>query len=293
VSAAHPHRVRAVPAAGVAWMFAGMSAIAIVDALAKRLAQDLHGVQVAWGYFASMLLCLLAVSAARGVPAAALLRTGRRRLQAVRACCLVASLSCLFFSLTWLPLAAATTIGFTAPLFIVALSGPVLGEHVGPARWAAVLMGLVGALVVARPGTGLLHWSAMVALLGAFCFAWFNLVTRLLGATERPAATLFHTFGIGTALLSLALPLVWRPVSPAGWLLFAGGGVLGLFAHFAIVRSLAVADASAVAPLNYVRLIWASVLGYLVFGDVPDAPTVAGAAIIVASGWYVVRAGRD
>ena len=273
-------------------MIAAMSAIAVVDALAKQLALSLHGVQVAWGYFVSMLACLLAVAAARGVPPAALLRTRRRGLQALRACCLVMSLSCLFFSLAWLPLAAATTIGFTSPLFVVALSGPLLGERVGAARWGAVLLGLAGALLVARPGTGLLHWSAMVALLGAFFFASFNLITRMLGAGERPVATLFHTFGIGAVLLSLAVPQVWRPVSTEGWLLFASGGMLGLFAHFAIVRSLSIADASAVAPLNYVRLLWATALGYAIFGDVPDAATVAGAAIIVASGWYVLRAGR-
>jgi drug/metabolite transporter (DMT)-like permease len=286
-----PGRPPAAPGAGAAWMIAGMSAIAVVDALAKELARSLHGVQVAWGYFLSMFVCLLAVSAARGVPVAALLRTHRTWLQVARACCLVLSLSCLFFSLAWLPLAAATTIGFTAPLFIVALSGPMLGERVGAARWAVVLAGMAGALLVARPGTGLLHWSAMVALLGAFFFAQFNIVTRKLGASERPAATLFHTFGIGMLLLSLALPVVWQPITPAGWLLFALGGVLGLFAHFAIFRSLSLADASAVAPLSYVRLVWATLLGYLLFDDVPDGATLVGGAVIVLCGLYVLRAG--
>jgi drug/metabolite transporter (DMT)-like permease len=282
----------AAPLAGVAWMLAGMSAIAVVDACAKVLAASLHGVEVAWGYFVAMLGCLALMILARGIHPAAVLRTWRPALQAARACCLVMSLSCLFFSLRYLPLAEATTIGFTAPLFIVALSGPMLGERVGARRWLAVIAGMAGALLVARPGTGLLHWSAIVALVGAFFFAQFNIVTRKLGATEAPMTTLFYTFSIGTALLSLAVPTVWRDPTPGEWVLFVGSGALGLFAHFAIFRSLALADASAVAPLNYVRLIWAVALGFAIFGDVPDALTLAGGAVIVASGLYVLRASR-
>ncbi len=291
--AARPSRATLPPAlAGTLWMLAGMSAIGLVDGLAKWLARDLHGVQVAWGYFLVMLVCLLPVAAARRTSPARLLRSYRPWLQLARAGCLVMSLSCLFFSLRWLPLAEATTIGFTAPLFIVALSGPMLGERVGRARWAAVLAGMLGALIVARPGTGLLHWSSMVALTGAFFFAQFNIVTRKLGATDRPLTTLFHTFGIGTLILSAAVPVVWITPTAAQWLVFAVSGTLGLLGHYAIFRSLALADASVVAPLNYVRLVWAVAIGVVIFGDVPDAWTLTGGAITVASGLYVVLRSR-
>jgi drug/metabolite transporter (DMT)-like permease len=282
--------VRAVtPAvAGVCWMVAGVSAIAVVDGVAKLLAASLHGMQVAWGYFLAMLLCLLLVAALRRTAPAQLLRSYRPRLQAARACCLVLSLSCLFFSLRFLPLAEATTISFTAPLFIVALSGPLLGEQVGIRRWVAVLTGLVGAIIVMRPGLGLLHWSSTLALVGAFFFALFNIVTRKLGATDRPMTTLFHTSSIGTVLLSLAMPLVWVAPDAREWLIFASIGALGLCAHYCIYRSLMLADASVVAPLNYVRLVWAIAIGYAVFGNVPDALTLLGGAITVASGLYVL-----
>jgi drug/metabolite transporter (DMT)-like permease len=283
-----PARAPGPAVIGALWMIAGMSAIAIVDGAAKVLAGSLHGMQVAWGYFLVMLVCLLLVAVLRRAPPAQLLRSYRPRLQAARACCLVLSLSCLFFSLRFLPLAEATTIAFTAPLFIVALSGPMLGERVGIRRWAAVLSGLVGALVVMRPGLGVLHWSAMLALVGAFFFAQFNIVTRMLGATDRPMTTLFHTFAIGTVLLSLAMPLVWIAPSAREWLIFASSGALGLFAHYAIYRSLMLADASVVAPLNYVRLVWAIGIGVVVFGDVPDAMTLLGGAITIASGLYVL-----
>lgn len=281
-------RARSPAVVGACWMIVGMSAIAVVDGVAKVLAASMHGMQVAWGYFLVMLVCLVLVAALRQTPPSQLLRSYRPRLQAARACCLVLSLSCLFFSLRYLPLAEATTIGFTAPLFIVALSVPMLGERVGVRRWAAVLIGMLGAIIVTRPGLGLLHWSAMVALVGAFFFALFNIVTRMLGATDRPLTTLFHTFAIGAVLLSLVMPLVWTTPSAREWLIFASAGALGLFAHYAIYHSLMLADASVVAPLNYVRLAWAIGIGFLVFGDVPDALTLLGGAITIASGLYVL-----
>jgi drug/metabolite transporter (DMT)-like permease len=279
---------RTATLAGIAWMLSATSAIALVDALAKYLARHLHGVQVAWGYFTAMLVCLVVVLACRRVDPGALLRSRRPWLQWARAACLVMSLCCLFFSLRYLPLAEATTIGFTAPLFIVALSGPMLGEPVGARRWTAVLVGMCGAIIVARPGTGLLHWSALLALVGAFFFAQFNIVTRKLGGVDAVHTTLLYTFALGAAMLSLAMPLLWRTPSAREWglLLLAGG--LGLFAHFAIVRSLALADASAVAPLNYIRLVWAIGIGMVVFGDRPDLLSLLGGAITVGSGLYVL-----
>jgi len=268
-----------------------MSAVAIVDGVAKHLARSMHGVQVAWGYFLVMLLGLVAVAVWRRTPVRRILYSGKPLLQAARAGCLVLSLSCLFFSLRYLPLAEATTIAFTAPLFIVALSGPMLGERVGVRRWMAVLAGMVGAVIVARPGMGLLHWSAAVAVVGAFFFAQFNIVTRKLGATDRPMTTLFYTFSIGTAILSLAMPILWVVPTVTDCVILAVSGVLGLFAHFAIFRALTLADASALAPLNYVRLLWAIAIGIVAYGDYPDLATVVGGAITVASGLYVVRYG--
>ena len=272
-------------------MLAAVSSIAVIDALAKYLAQTLHGVEVAWGYFVAMLLCVLILTAFRAQGIAHLLFSHRPTLQLARGLCLVMSLSCLFFSLRYLPLAEATTIGFTAPLFIVALSGPMLGEKVGLRRWAAVLTGLLGAIIVARPGTGVLHWAAFAALAGALFFAQFNIVTRMLGATDATTTTLLYSFGVGTVTLSLAMPLVWTTPRPIDVVMLAIAGVLGVFAHFAFVRALTLADASLLAPLNYTRLIWASVIGVMVFNNQPDRYTLIGGSITIASGLYVMWLG--
>ena len=291
VSMNTPSRRRTLAAVG--WMTAAMSAIAVVDGAAKQLAVRLHGVQISWGYFLVMLICLLVVAGVRGVPLRQLTHSKRPQWQFLRAISLVISLSCLFFSLRYLPLAEATTIGFTAPLFIVGLSGPMLGEQVGARRWIAVLLGMFGAIIVMRPGMGLLHWSSLLALLGAFFFAMFNLVTRKLGSTDRSWTTLFWTFAIGSAILSVAMLVFWRTPNLGEWLLFGACGALGLAAHFSLFRSLTLADASVLAPLNYVRLLWAIGIGWFYFGDIPDLVTLFGGSITVASGLYVLTgAGR-
>lgn len=273
--------------AGAAWMLLGASCIAIVDAIAKYLAPQIHGVQVVWGYVGASLIILLAVTLARRESVVSLARTRRPWLQVARGASLVCSLSALFVSLRYLPLAVATTVSFTAPLIIVALSGPILGERVGATRWAAVLVGMIGATLVVRPGSDVFHWAALLTILGAFFFALFNIATRMLGGFDRPFTTVLYTFVVSTTLVSLAMPMVWVTPSAPQWLLFAASGLLGFTAHFSIARSMVLADASAVAPLHYVRLLWAIVIGFVVFSHVPDAWTLAGGGLIVASGIYV------
>jgi uncharacterized membrane protein len=163
-----------------------------------------------------------------------------------------------------------------------------LGEQVGSRRWNAVLLGMIGALVVMRPGMGLLHWSSLVALLGAFFFALFNLVTRKLAATDGSWTTLFYTFAIGTVLSSASMSVFWVTLDFNEWLLFGACGVLGLAAHFCLFRALTLADVSVLAPLTYVRLLWAVAIGWLLFRDIPDAMTLIGGCITIASGLYVV-----
>ena len=277
--------------AGAGWMLVGASCIAIVDGIAKYVAPTINGVQVVWGYVGASLIVLLAVLLAKGESPVSLARTRRPWLQVARAALLVCSLSALFVSLRYLPLAVATTVSFTAPLIIVALSGPILGERVGVGRWAAVFVGMIGASLVVRPGTDVFHWAALLTLLGAFFFALFNIATRVLGGFDRPLTTVLYTFTVSTALVSLAMPAVWVTPTTLQWLLFAASGLLGFAAHFSMARSLVLADVSAVAPLHYVRLIWAIGIGLVVFDHMPDAWTLAGGALIVASGIYVVGFG--
>jgi len=273
--------------AGAAWMLLSASCIAIADAIAKYLAPHINGVQVVWGYVGASLIILLAVTLTRRESIFSIARTRRPLLQVARGACLVCSLSALFVSLRYLPLAVATSVSFTAPLLIVALSGPILGERVGAARWAAVLVGMIGALVVVRPGSDVFHWATLLTILGAFFFALFNIAARILGGVDRPFTTVLYTFVVCTTLVSLAMPVVWVTPSTSQWLLFAVSGLLGFTAHFSMARSMVLADASAVAPLQYVRILWAIGIGFVVFSHVPDAWTLIGGGLIVASGIYV------
>ena len=273
---------------GVLWMLFAMSCIGLVDALAKFLGQRLEGVQVAWGYFLSMWLCLLGWTAVRRESFVALVRTRKLALQMVRGACLVMSLSMLFTAFTFMPLAEATVISFTAPLFVVALARPVLNEVVGARRWIAVLVGLAGALLVVRPGTEVFTWASLMPLVGAFFFASFTVLTRVLNPHDSFGTTLFYTTGGGALLLTLAVPWFWQDPTGAeiAWSLL--NGALGLTAHLGILRAMQFADASVVAPLNYARLVWAISIGIIVFGDWPHTAEIIGGVIIVASGLYVV-----
>jgi drug/metabolite transporter (DMT)-like permease len=279
---------------GIAWMGLAMSCIGIVDGIAKYLAQTLNGVQVAWSYFGAMLVNLVIVVLATGarrslVALSDLLRTRRLALQLSRAGCLVLSLSCLFFSLSYLELAEATIVSFTSPLFIVALAGPVLSEQVTWQRWLAVCLGLLGAVIVLRPGTGVFQWAALLPLAGAVFFAFFHIITRIIGTADPPLTTLFYTICGGTLMLSAAMPAVWSPMTGLEVGIAFLSGSVGLLAHGALVRALSLADASALAPMNYVRLVWAVGIGYAFFAEIPDPFTVVGGTIIIGSGLYVVH----
>lgn len=273
--------------AGILWMLVAMSCIAIVDAFAKVLASDLHGSQIAWGYFFAIFLNLLIYARFRGHRLRSLARSRKPLLQIGRAACLVLSLTALFVSLRYLPLAEATTISFTSPLFVAALAGPLLGEKVGWRRWSAIVAGMIGAVIVVRPGSELFSWASILPLVGAFWFALFQIATRKLGPVDNPLVTLAYTSGGGFLLISAVIPFVWSPASLEQWALLLGLGTIGVVAHLSMIRALSLGDASALAPLNYVRIVWALALGLILFGQFPDAVALLGGAIIVASGLYV------
>ena len=276
------------PLKAIAFLTAAILLIALVDTICKIYTTDLHAVQLVWGYFVGINLTLLVYFAVRRERPSALLSTNRRVLQFARPALLVASITSLFIGLTYLPIAEATAIGFTAPLFITALSVPILKEKVGFHRWAAVVVGLAGVLVIVRPGGGLWHWASLMPLIGAMFFAGFQLVTRVMAASERTHVTLFHT-GVGGLLwTSLMVPFFWTPPTMMHWAVFIGTGVMGALAHLCMISAFNRAEASLLAPHNYTKLIWVSVLGYVVFGDVPSLNMWAGTLVIVLAGAYVL-----
>ena len=271
---------------GALYFLASIGFIALVDTTCKVYTDELHAVVLVWGYFVGISLFVGGFFAVRGQ--LGLLKTERPAIQIIRPGFLVLSICGLFVGLTYLPMAEATAIGFTGPLFIVALSVPLLGERVGWHRWLAVMVGLAGVLVIIRPGGAVWHWSAVTTLLGAVSFAVFQILTRKLAGQEKHQTTLLYTSLAGTLWVSLMVPFFWTTPSPVHWAMFLIIGAMGAGAHFCMIQAFAHAQASLLAPFNYSKLIWVTILGYLVFGDVPGIDTIIGGAVIVSAGLYVL-----
>ncbi|MBB55370.1 MAG: EamA family transporter [Magnetovibrio sp.] len=277
---------------GVLYFLSSIGLIALVDTTCKFYTDELHAVVLVWGYFVGITVFVMGYYVTRGQMV--LLKTEQPVIQIIRPGFLVLSISGLFLGLTYLPMAEATAIGFTGPLFIVALSVPMLGERVGWHRWLAVVVGLAGVLVIVRPDGTVWHWSAATTLLGAICFAIFQILTRRLAGQEKHQTTLIYTSLAGTFWVSLLAPFFWTPPSADHALMFLIIGAMGAAAHLCIIKAFAHAQASLLAPFNYSKLVWVIILGYLVFGDVPGLDTIVGSAIIVSSGLYVLyREGRE
>lgn len=272
---------------GIALMVLAMALVTSVDTTAKYLGTSLDPLQVVWGYYLGIIVPFLAWPIVHGVPLRQAFETRRPVLQVARAALLVTSLGCLFTALRYLPLAEATSISFASPLFVTALSAPLLGEKVGRHRWAAVLCGLLGVFVIIRPGVAVMHWAAALPLVSALAFALYQILTRVLSRSDQLLPTLLFT-GIGGAVLTApGAYVVWQPPSATQWAVMILMGFGGAGAHLCIVRAFTLSPASLLAPFNYTRLLWAVVAGFFVFGDLPDGFTLAGGALIAASGIYV------
>ena len=270
---------------GILLMLLAVLLFGAIDALSKLLVANYPVAQLVWARYAVHLFVMLAVLAPRlGLD---LLRTGRPVLQIVRAGLLVVSTAAFFTGLRYLPLADAVAIAFISPILVTVLAIPLLKERVGRRRWAAVAVGFLGMLVIIRPGAGVVHWAVVFPLTMAVCYGLYQIVTRILSATERPLTTLFYTALIGTLGASLAAPFFWRMPDLGDGLAMAGLGIFGGLGHFALIKAFELAPASTLAPLFFTQLIWATVAGILMFGELPDLWTAAGALIIVAAGVFI------
>jgi drug/metabolite transporter (DMT)-like permease len=213
-------------------------------------------------------------------------------LQAARSLCLVGSSLFFILGLTYLPLASATTLSFVSPMIVTALSIPLLREQVGGRRWAAIAVGMVGVIVVVRPGTGAFDPAAAFPMLSAACWALGIIATRRLAGIDRPWTAMCYGAIVGFVILSVAvIPVFVMPT-------LAQAGIAALLAiaatggQYLTVLAFQRAPASLLAPFTYLQLIWSTALGYLIFSNLPDAWTWIGAAIIVASGLYTAHRER-
>lgn len=220
------------------------------------------------------------------------LRTQRPMLQITRGMALLGS-SLLFISgLRFLPIAEASATSFVSPLFVTALSIFFLGEKVGLRRWFATTVGLLGVLIVLRPGTSAFHPAAFFPVVSAFAWACTLILTRNMSGQERTVVTMTYSSIVGFAVLCALVPLVWVTPSWHDILLGLIIGVASTAGQWIVVLAFRYADASVLAPFSYIQLLWVTFLGFVIFGEVPDVWTVVGAAFIVASGLYTAHRER-
>jgi drug/metabolite transporter (DMT)-like permease len=216
------------------------------------------------------------------------LRTQRFSRHFARAVIGNSNMIILFFAATLLPLAESITLGFTTPLFAVIIAAMVLGERIGPWRWAAVLAGFAGILVITQPGTELVHpLGTSLALFAAVLVAIINFQIRDLGRTESSVSIVFYFGLLGTAMTGIAMPFVMTAHSAHEWLLLLTMGAMGTIAQLLMTTSLRLAGVASVIIMDYSSLIWATLLGWLAWNQLPSASTWLGAPLIIGAGLLI------
>lgn len=276
---------------GIAMMCGALVCFSGLDSTAKWLTHELPTLEIVWmRYAASVVTVFLFVNPITRPDA---MRSHRPGLQLARSTLVLVSTILNFVALHYLQLAQTVSISFSTPLIVAALAGPLLGEWVGPRRMAAVLVGFLGVLVVMRPGLGGLHPAMLLSLGASFCYAFYNITTRVLAAHDSSETTLVYSGLVGMAALTPVMPFVWEwPDSTLTWLLLFSLGVYGALGHWLLIMAHRRAPAAVLSPFIYTQLIWMVLLGFLMFGDVPDHWTVVGSLIVVGSGLYLVMRER-
>ena len=278
------------PFRGIALILASTVFLGASDVTAKYLSATLPSIEIAWIRF--LVFSLIMVPAMLPDSPLFALRTGRPGLQVMRG--IVLLLSSLFFisGLRFLPIAEASATGFVAPLFVTALSIVFLRESVGVRRWLATAVGLIGVLIILRPGSSAFHPAAFFPIVSALAWACTLIMTRMLSGREHAITTMAYSSIVGVCVISALVPFVW--VAPTWHDILFGIfiGVASTAGQWIVVLAFRYADASVLAPFSYTQLLWVSILGFVIFGEVPDVWTVTGAAFIVASGLYTAHRER-
>lgn len=272
---------------GIALMSGAVACFACLDAMAKYLGGHMDPLQVVAMRYISAFVLALIVSNPLTRPG--LLRTSRPRLQVVRGLLLLATTTLNFLSFRFLQLDEALAIMFSTPFLVAVMAGPILGEWVGWRRWVAIVAGFFGVLVVIRPGLGGMQWAALLSVASAVVYAGYAIATRMVMRHDSSETTLFYANLVGMVTMLPALPFVWTtPSNGLDLLLLLALGAFGSAGHFLLILAHDRAPASVLSPFMYTQLLWASMFGYLVFGNVPGHWTLAGAFIVISSGLYLL-----
>jgi drug/metabolite transporter (DMT)-like permease len=278
------------PFRGIALILASTVFLGASDATAKYLSATLPSIEIAWIRF--LVFALIMVPAmVPGSPIFAL-NTPRPGFQLLRGVALLSSSLFFISGLRFLPIAEASATAFVSPLFVTALSIVFLGEVVGVRRWLATVVGLIGVLIILRPGTSAFHPAAFFPLVSALAWACTLIMTRMMSGKERAATTMAYSSIAGVCILSVLVAFVWVVPSWHDILFGIFIGVASTAGQWIVVLAFRYADASVLAPFSYTQLLWVGILGFVIFGEVPDVWTVTGAVFIVASGLYTAHRER-
>jgi len=273
--------------AGIGLMCIAVASFSLLDATAKWLSPQVGVVMVVWARYAVHLVLSLVVFNPWTVPG--LFRTARPGLQIFRSALMLATTVLNFSALMYLQLDQTVSLMFSSPFFVALFAGPMLGEWIGARRWAAILVGFAGIILVVRPGAGGIHPAALLSLGSAACYALYAITTRMLAATDKSTTTLFYSALVGAVAASLPLPFAWHPPETALALAgLIGIGVLGGGGHFLLIIAHKQAPAARLAPFIYTQILSMTLLGWLFFNQVPSGWTLAGAAVVIASGIYLL-----
>jgi drug/metabolite transporter (DMT)-like permease len=283
--------LRFAPGRAVIFMVAAVFCLAVLDAGVKWLTADYPIPQI--GFLRYCIGLCFAIAIAMRFGGVGTLRTRRLGGHALRSILNMITMITFYYALRLMPLADAVAVGFAAPLFMTALSVPLLRERVGPRRWAAIVVGFFGVLLIAGPGSGpdgiAIGWGALLALISAFTYALTLITSRQLSRTELSHTILFY-YSIGViVVMGSTLPFNWvTPLWEDVWI-FALVGVAGSIGQYCLNQAFRYGEVSFIAPLEYTSLIWAGLFGIMFWGDIPTWTVLAGAAIVVAANLYVVR----
>ena len=269
---------------GILFFLAATLLFATLDVTSKYLVALFTVPLLVWArYSVHLIIMLIAIAPGMGRE---IVITKHPFLMTLRGLMLVGVTVLIQLALHTLPLAETTALIFVTPLIVALMAGPILGETVGLRSWLATIVGFCGVLLIPRPGSALAGIGVVYALGAALCYAGYQIVTRKLSSSEPPMRQLFYTALVGAISMSFVMPHYWTGEipSPRHALLIASLGVLGGTGHFLLIRALRDTPASILSPLLYVQLIWATTLGWLVFGHLPDLQATVGMLVIGLAG---------
>jgi drug/metabolite transporter (DMT)-like permease len=269
---------------GILLMIVAIFAFTVLDLTAKALTMRVGVMQTLWARYAGQTLVVFIIILPN---LKSRLRTKYPKLQLLRAVFMLGATTFFFIGLSHLGLAEITAIMDISPVLITLGAALFLGERFGPRRAFGVIAALIGAMIIIRPGSGVLSLYALLPVGAAVCYSGLALATRFVGQTESVWTSLFYGAVLGGFIFTAIIPFYWQTPDTIAILLMVTIGLISVLPQFFLIHSLTLAEASVVAPFGYVGLLFATVWGMIFFGDYPDAYTYLGAFIIVAAGVYV------